>query len=163
MNKKTEWRPFPNNYKVPMVNIVFTKKGILNAIKKNTIQHGYYFQFFNNPHKKRALADYCDVCCIGAILRTCILKRTVLGVEGNRVGFSLGIGGSIYHSEEEFLSNKEYLSALNTYFEKIDRDYRIKKSKIKVMLNEFVRKSFPTRFSMKVSSECKQFIKLGKI
>ena len=151
----SKWKPLTNKYKAPMTKIFFIKKDILKAIKKTPIHHGSFFQ--NN--NLSSLTKSCKVDVIGAILTHCILNKKARGVDGNAIGYALYIQGSIYHSYENFLINKEYLSALDTYFETIDRDLRISKPKIKILIIEFIQKNFPTRFSMKLSSIYKSNLK----
>ncbi len=159
---KSEWKPLVNTYKKPMVTITFTKKDILKAIQfNNNISHGSFFRSETHSNIKLNIFQ-CDTDVIGAILQECVLTSEARGADGNAVGYALDIHGSIYHSVEEFLSKKQYLSALNTYFEIIDRDGRIDKSDIKTMVCEFIRKNFPSKFSMKLSAEYTSFLKKVK-
>lgn len=174
--KKTDWKPLPNKYKIPQISLTFLKKDILKAIGKSCISHGSFFSNLVNTDPKFykmvtgvgrciehkhlfTLAKNCEMDIIGAILVHCILNRKARGIDGNAIGYALGIQGSIYHSSKDFLSNKKYLSALNTFFEKIDRDSQLSKGKVKVLVLEYIKKNFPVRFSMKISSEYNQFLK----
>jgi len=166
MNKKTkkiktEWRPLPNNYKKTMVTLTFLKKDILKAINKSYITHGTFFQNLTHTDPKSVfkLTKNCEMDAIGAILTHCILNRKARGIDGNAVGYALGIQGSIYHSSKDFLIKREYLSALNTFFEKIDRDGRLSKGKVKFLVLGYIKENFPVLFKMKISSEYNSFLK----
>lgn len=177
MKSSSLWKPLVNEYKKPTVTLTFLKKNILKAVRDTVIVHGPFFnklfistkspKWVNVPGIGRCidhedlftLAKDCEKDVIGAILSHCILNKKARGIDGNAVGYALDIQGSIYYSVEDFLLRKQYLSALNTYFEKIDRDGRLKKSKIKLLVLSFIKEKFPNSFKMKLSSEYTGYLK----
>lgn len=173
-----KWKPLTNHFKKPTLSLLFTKKDILAAIKKTPIFHGAHFQsiFENDPAKfhmvkgvgmcidhkdifTRVSSKTSKVNVIGAILAQCVLNKKARCIDGNAIGEALKIYGSFYVPYDYSLSRKNYLTAIDSYFEHIDRDLRLSKSEVKSKVISFIKKNFPTRFSMKLSTEYSQFLK----
>lgn len=132
------------------------KSLIIAAIEKNELIHKAFFWADNTKKKPYDTPiGTCKVCAVGAVIRECILNKKATQVDGSGLAHYLVPGGSIFHDKDQYLKDKDYLSALSTFFECQDRDLRIPKSEVKSRTIEFVRKNFPTQFSIEIHDHYK--------
>lgn len=132
------------------------KSLIIAALQENELIHKVFFWADNDKTKPYDTPiKSCKVCAVGAVIRECILNKKATQTDGSGLAFSLVKGGSIFHSVSEYLRDKDYLSALSTFFECLDRDLRIPKSEVKLRTIEFVRRKFPSQFSVEVPDQYK--------
>jgi hypothetical protein len=132
------------------------KSLIIAALENNELIHKVFFWADNTKTKPYDTPiGKCKVCAVGAVIRDCILNKKATQVDGSGLAHGLIKGVSIFHDKNQYLSEKDYLSALSTFFECLDRDLRISKSEVKLRTIEFVRKNFPTQFSVKIHDQYK--------
>lgn len=128
---------------MPSKTAVITRRGVLEALKKEPLAIGSIFHDEGKPG--------CKVCAVGAVLRRFSFERFIRSRVGayrlNQVAMRLFSGDLVAMRYanieiERYLDHKEYLPALSVYFEQ---------GRTRAQCLRFVRKNFPVRFEFKAS------------